>query len=124
MSRPENQHSAARVARALLAHRLPGSRRGSVRAHLQRAERIAVAIWRRWQVGPYQWQVKHLRWYLGTETRLFTPGTRYRYWLTIRAMVYALSKDETWLVQLQGPWIRPTAQAGRLKAGRPAKLPN
>jgi hypothetical protein len=108
----------------LLARRLPGSRRGSVRAHLQRAVRIADRIWRRWQVGPYQWQVKHLRWYLAIETKAFTHGTRYRHWLTVRALVYALGKDEHWLPQLQGPWIRPSGQAGCLKAGRPIKLPN
>ena len=92
MARPANQHSAARAAHALLVRRLPGSRRGSVRAHLQRAVRIADRIWRRWQVGPYQWQVKHLRWYLAAQARGFTPGPRYRYWLTVRALVFALGQ--------------------------------
>ena len=123
MARPANQQTAARAARALLVRRLPGSRRGSVQAHLQRAERIADGIWRRWQLGPHQWQVKHLRWYLTTQAGGFTPGTRYRYWLTVRALIYALGKDEHWLPQLQGPWIRPSGQTGVLKAGRPAKLP-
>ncbi len=123
MARPANQQAAASIARAMLVRRLPGSRRGSVRAHLQRAERIAEQIWRRWQIGPHQWQVKHLRWYLSVPARALTPGTRYRYWLTIRALVYALGRNEHWLVQLQGPWIRPTGQTGNLKMGRPAKLP-
>ena len=123
MARPASPQSAASSAKALLVRRLPGSRRGSVRAHLQRAERITDKIWRRWQVGPHQWQVKHLRWYLTTQTNSFTPGTRYRYWLTIRALIYALGREEHWLVQLQGPWLRPTGQAGNLKLGRPAKLP-
>jgi len=124
MARPANQQTAASAARALLVRRLPGSRRGSVRAHLQRAMRISDRIWRRWQVGPHQWQVKHLRWYLVIEAREFAPGTRYRYWLTIRALVHVLSQDEYWLPQLQGPWVRPSGQAGRLKMGRPAKLPH
>ena len=124
MSRPANQWAAASMARVMLVRRLPGSRRGSVRAHLQRAERIAEQIWRRWQVGPHQWQVKHLRWYLSVPAKAFTPGTRYRYWLTIRALVCALSRSEHWLVRLQGPWIRPTGQSGDLKTGRPAKLPH
>ena len=123
MARPASPQSAASSAKALQVRRLPGSRRGSVRAHLQRAERITDKIWRRWQVGPHQWQVKHLRWYLTTQTNSFTPGTRYRYWLTIRALIYALGREEHWLVQLQGPWLRPTGQAGNLKLGRPAKLP-
>jgi len=124
MARPANQQAAAGSAKTLLVRRLPGSRRGSVRAHIQRAERIAESIWRRWQVGPYQWQVKHLRWFLIVQVREFTQGTRYRYWLTVRTLVYALGKDEHWLVQLQGPWIRPTGQSGDLKTGRPAKLPH
>ncbi len=123
MANSPNQQAAVRNARALLARRLPGSRRGSVRAHIQRAERIAGRIWRRWQVGPFQWQVKHLRWYLVTHTEGFMPSTRYRYWLTTRALIYALGREEHWLVQLQGPWLRPTGQQGGLKIGRPAKRP-
>ena len=123
MARPASPPSAASAARALLVRRLPGSRRGSVRAHLQRAQRIADQIWRRWQVGPHQWQAKHLRWYLTTQTDGFTPGTRYRYWLTLRALVHALGREAHWLAHLQGPWVRPTGQRGGLQAGRPAKLP-
>jgi len=66
MSNPANQRAAARQARGLLARRLPGSRRGTVGSHLARAERIAEVIWRRWQVGPYRWRLKHVRWYLAT----------------------------------------------------------
>lgn len=64
MAVPSNQRQAARQSKELLARTLPGSRRGSIRSHLQRAEYIGDTIWRRWQVGPHQWQVKHLRWYL------------------------------------------------------------
>ena len=123
MAKPANQQQAMRVARNLLVRRLPGSRRGSVRAHLQRAEHIAETLWRRWQVGPYQWQVKHLRWYLVEKTRQLTPGTRYRHWLTVRLLVFALQTAENWLTQLDGPWVRPTGEAGKLKFGRPVKRP-
>ena len=74
MSRPANHRAAARQARSLLANRLPGSRRGTVRQHLARAGLIAQVIWRRWQVGPYQWRLKHLRWYLVEHYR--RPGNR------------------------------------------------
>lgn len=123
MARPANQGAAARQARALLVRSLPGSRRGSVRAHLQRAERIANSLWPRWQVGPYQWQAKHLRWYLTTQTEAYTHGTRYRHWLTVRALASALGKGDHWLHHLQGPWLRPTGEAGALKVCRPRKLP-
>jgi hypothetical protein len=123
MANPANQRQAARIAHDLLVRRLPGSRRGSVRAHLQRAELIAESIWRRWQMGPFQWQAKHLRWYLTEETKRMTSGTRYRHWLTVRLLVFALHKEEHWLPLLQGPWIRPTGEAGKLKSGRPIKCP-
>ena len=123
MAWPSNQRQAARQAKELLVRTLPGARRGSIRSHLQRAEHIADVIWRRWQVGPHQWQVKHLRWYLTVRTDLYTPGTHYRHWLTVRALVFALGKEYDWLTQLQGPWLRPTGQSGELKFGRPPKLP-
>ena len=123
MAGPANQITAARQARALLAHRLPGARATTVRAHVIRAQHIAEVIWRRWQVGPYQWQVKHLRWYLEHATVDCRPSTRYRHWLTVRVLAHSLGKADHWLPHLQGPWLRPGRNTGRLLAGRPAKLP-
>jgi len=123
MANSANQTQAAQIAKGLLVRRLPGSRRGSVRAHLQRAELIAATIWCRWQVGPHQWQVKHLRWYLVEKTQHLTPSTRYRHWLTVRTLVFALQTAEHWLPYLNGPWIRPSGERGELKTGRPPKLP-
>lgn len=121
--RPGNLKQAAAQARGLLTRRLPGARATTVRAHVARAERIAEAIYRRWQVGVYQWQVKHARWYLETCTNHCSPSTRYRYWLTTRLLVIALEKDHDWLRHLDGAWLRPTGVLGELKAGRPIKLP-
>ena len=123
MANPANQRQAARIAHDLLVRRLPGSRRGTVRTHLQRAKLIAETIWRRWQVGPYQWQVKHLRWYMVEKTKHLTSGTRYRHWITVRVLVFALRTDEDWLPHLKGPWVRPTGGSGELKVGRPPRLP-
>ncbi len=123
MSRPANHRAAARQARALLANRLPGSRRGTVRQHIIRSERIAEAIWRRWQVGVYQWRLKHVLWYLQHCTDQYADGTRYRYWLTVRLLILSLGHD-TWLGRLNGPWVRPTGAQGGLKAGRPAFTPS
>jgi len=120
VSNPANGQAAARQTRALLVRRLPGARRGTIAAHLARAERIGAAIWRRWQVGPYRWQLKHLRWYLATQTGQLTPGTRYRYWLTVRALILSLEHGGDWLARLDGPWVRPTGMRGVLKPGRPA----
>jgi len=122
MSRPANQRAAARQARALLANRLPGSRRGAVRQHLARSGHIAQTIWRRWHVGPHQWRLKHLRWYLAVRTGEYTSGTRYRHWLTVRLLILALDRDG-WVERLDGPWVRPTGGRGALKAGRPVLEP-
>lgn len=122
MSRPANQRAAARQARSLLANRLPGSRRGTVRQHLARSGHIARIVWRRWQVGPYQWQLKHLRWYLLARTADLSSGTRYRHWLTVRLLIFALDKDD-WIDRLDGPWVRPSGVRGALKVGRPVLEP-
>lgn len=122
MSRPANQRAAARIARSLLAKRLPGSRRGSVRQHLARCGYIADTVWRRWQVGPYQWRLKHLRWYLRERTNQYVGSTRYQHWLTVRLLILALEKDG-WIERLDGPWVRPTGVRGALEVGRPVFEP-
>ena len=122
MSRPANHRAAARAARSLLANRLPGSRRGTVRQHLVRAERIARTIWRRWQVGPYRWRLKHVRWYLVERTGDYTGNTRYGHWRTVRLLILALDRDG-WIERLDGPWVRPTGERGALKTGRPVLEP-
>jgi hypothetical protein len=123
MSRPANQRAAARIARSLLAKRLPGSRRGSVRQHLARSERIAQTIWRRWQVGPYQWRLKHLRWFLQECAGEYAGSTRYQHWLTVRLLILALDKHG-WIERLNGPWVRPTGVRGALRVGRPVLEPS
>jgi hypothetical protein len=94
-----------------------------VRAHLDRARLIARAIYRRWQVGPYHWQVKHVRWYLEHGTKALTPSTRYRHWLTLRLLVIALDREADWTRHLAGAWQRPTGDLGSLGTGRPLKRP-
>ncbi len=123
MSRPANPRMAARLAQSLLANRLPGSRRGTVRQHLARTARIADTIFRRWHAGPYQWQLKHLRWHLQECTADLATGTRYRHWLTVRLLILALDRDG-WIERLNGPWVRPSGRRGPLKAGRPPNLPS
>ena len=121
MSNPANQWTAARQARALLDRRLRGSRRGTVASHVVRAGRIAETIWRHWRVGPYRWRLKHVQWYLEHQTEEFTTSTRYRYWLTVRALVLNLRHGQDWIGRLDGPWVRPTGNKGKLGTGRPAR---
>ena len=113
---------AVNAARALLVRSLPGSRSGSVRGHLTRAEIVAAAIWCRWAIGPWAWQAKHLRWYL--EVFRGAASTRYDHWRTVRVLAVALRKFELWEPYLRGAWLRPTGEAGApLGCGRPPKLP-
>lgn len=124
MARPASARQAARQAHALLVRRLPGARRTTVQAHLVRAEAIAARIYRRWQVGPYQWRVKHLRWYLEHRLEGFEQGVRYRYWLTLRVLVIALGREADWLPRLRGPWTRPSETISENpRQGRPLKRP-
>lgn len=96
----------------LLSRKLTGNRHTKVKEHRQRTKRIAATIYRKFQVGPYQYQLKHLRWYLDTQTRHLQPATRYRYWLTVRNITAALSKDDQWVVHLQGCWRSASAHNG------------
>ena len=102
--RPANQQQAEKHMEHLLNRKLTGNRHTKVKEHTQRAKRIAAIIWARFQVGPYQYQLKHLHWYLQTQTTHLKPATRYRYWLTIQNILHALNKQGEWLCWLQGAW--------------------
>ena len=80
----------------LLKRKIKGNRQTCVKEHKGRAKRIAIAIWRRFQVGPYQYKHKHLRWYIEIYTKGLTPNTRYRHWITIRHIVTSLDKNAVW----------------------------
>ena len=98
--RPANQHQAMQHMEHLLSRKLTGDRQTRVKEHTKRAKHIAAIIWWRFQVGPYQYQVKHLKWYLQTQTGHLKPNTRYRYWLTIKNIIYALNWESDWMGQL------------------------
>jgi len=124
MAKPASARKAVQQAQRLLIRRLPGARRTTVHAHLIRAGTVALSLYRRWQVGPYQWRVKHLRWFLEHQMNQLEPGVRYRYWLTVRLLVIAIGREADWLPRLQGPWTHPSGRLdGKAGAGRPLKRP-
>lgn len=106
--RPANCQQAVQHMEHLLARKLTGRRSSRVKEHLNRAKLIATVVYRRFQVGPYQYQVKHLRWYLATQILQLKPTTRYRHWLTVRNIAIARNKNADWLQLLQGSWNNPT----------------
>lgn len=93
--------------RHLLNRKLTGRRRTRVQEHSGRAQSMAATLWCQFNVGPYQYRVKHLHWYLITQTAHLKPATRYRYWLTTKNIITALNKEADWLALLQGPWVSP-----------------
>ena len=93
----------------LLARKLTGKRSSRVSEHLNRAKRIAVILYHQFQVGPYQYQVKHLRWYLTTQTHQLKPAARYRHWLTVKYGVYARQRGPLDEGIAGAPWLTPVA---------------
>lgn len=91
--------------RHLIKHRISGSQR-KVNEHNNRASALSDMLWIRFQLGVYQYQLKHLKWYL-EGTKLLLPATRYRHWLTVKVILEALGKEADWTDQLQGPWVTP-----------------
>ena len=90
----------------LLKRALPGAK-ASINGHIDRGERIAMEIQRRFQVGePHQWQVKHLRWVLERWASEKSEATRYDYWRTVRVLASALGRWQDWRPHLEGEWCR------------------
>ena len=80
--------------------------------HLGRGRLIAEGIWQRWQVGPWQWRLKHFRWFLERRTEHLRPWERYKYWLTMLKVLEARKKADAWRRALVGPWT--SARATRI----------
>lgn len=95
----------------LLNRKLNGNRSARVKEHTQRAKKIAAVIWTRFQVGPYQYQLKHLKWYMDTKIRHLKPDTQYRHWLTVKNITIVLDKEIEWLGQLHD--LKATMLLGR-----------
>jgi hypothetical protein len=51
------------------------------------------------------------------------PEARYRHWLTVRALGYAIGRSDDWLPRLQGGWIRPTGDVSCCESARLIKTP-
>ena len=100
--RPANPQQAQQHMRHLLGKKITGRRGTRVKEHTKRALTIADVLYRQFQVGPYQYKLKHLLWYIEVYKKDLAPNSRYRHWLTIRIIVSALDKQEEWSVLLHG----------------------
>lgn len=59
----------------------------------QRAEMMADQIWRRFQVGVWRWQWKHLRWFFEHELQGRSDATIYFYYLAAIRVLNATHKE-------------------------------
>jgi len=105
--RPANTTQAQQKMLQLLGNRIPGRRTTKVKEHRERAKHIADTLYRHFQVGPYQYRLKHLLWYLNTHIQPLQAATQYRHWLTARQVVIALERWQHWQPRLVGSWMRP-----------------
>ena len=103
--RPANPQQAQQHMRHLLGKKITGRRGTRVKEHTTRALTIAEVIYRQYQVGPYQYKLHHLLWYLNTHIQSLKQSSQYRHWLTIRIIVMALDKEEQWLSLISGSWV-------------------
>jgi hypothetical protein len=126
MSVPGNAAQAGAIGFDLLHRSLPG-KKTNVASRCQMAAIISKAIWNHFQVGPYQWQLKHCLWYLDVCSSALSNSRRFQHWLTLRELLYALKKSDAWVKVLQerknATYLRLTGKAGKLKVGRPPNLP-
>ena len=105
--RPRGKRQARQHMLHLIKRRLKGSRR-KTNEYCNRALSLSDVVWQRFQVGVYQYQLKHLKWFLEEGTKYLQPSTRYRYWLAVKVVVEKLNKEADWIPQLQGSWTNPT----------------
>ena len=105
--RPANPQQAQQHMRHLLGKKITGRRKTRVKEHTKRALTISDAIYRQFQVGPYQYQLHHLSWYLNTHIQPLKPSSQYRHWLTVRMIVMVLNRAEQWLPLLRRDKVEP-----------------
>ena len=106
MMRPRGKHQARQHMLHLMKRRLKGSRQ-TINKHYNQTLYMSDVLWTGFQVGAYQYQLKHLKWFLEEGTKFLLPSTRYRYWLAVKIILEALDKEDEWTDQLQGPWVSP-----------------
>lgn len=113
--------------RRLLQNAQPGPDR-EIEAHIRRGEYLESIIQMRFldTRRAQQWHAKHVRWALEVSLSDRAPGTRYRYWLTVRVIGTVLNRWDGWQAYLQGPWTHARGRPvqGRHAGGRRPRLAN
>lgn len=65
--------------------------------HLRQAKAMQAAIQQRWQRdNPWNWQLKHVRWFLDRHLESHSQATRYYYRLTTLLIITRLGRCQAW----------------------------
>jgi hypothetical protein len=126
LSRPGTRGQAGHQAARILEKALPG-KKTNVSRRIRFAICIAERIWVRWQVGPWQWQLKHIIWYVDLCIRSLSASARYDHWRTIRILLSGIDRGDLvlWMENRKhNSYISSTGKAGeRGVGGRNPLLP-
>lgn len=118
---PSSAEAAGRQAAELMRRHFRGASVATKRRRYRTSALVAERIWCRWQAGIYCWKQKHVRWYLEHCQRDCANNARYQHFLVIRDLA-RITGREHWLPHIDGTWVRPTGEVGKLKSGRPSVL--
>jgi hypothetical protein len=126
MSGPSSLTGAGSQARQILFRALAG-KRTNVERRIRFAKHVAERIWRSWQVGPWQWRLKHLEWYLDVEIGGLKASSRYDHWRAIRTILSGTDRKHL-IVCLEcrrnNSYLNPSGDSrSRGTGGRKAYLP-
>lgn len=83
-------------------------KKSNIKKHIQRGERIENIIYAKYKIKATKWRVKHLKWFLMSQTNQLSSATRYDYFLTIKLLAHRLHKWQDWQKHLKGPWETPS----------------
>lgn len=72
----------------------------TIKKHRERSLQIANAIHARFGVHIYQYQQKHMLWFITVFTANYSSGTRYNYYLTIVKLIQLEPKFSVWKNQV------------------------
>jgi hypothetical protein len=126
MSAPGSANLAGVQASDILERALSG-KRSNVERRVRFGMMIAKAIWKRWKVGPWAWQLKHVTWYLDDEVRLLSSSSRYDHWRAIRTLLSGSGQEHLilWLENRKNNgYTNPEGNPGkRGTGGRKPYLP-
>jgi hypothetical protein len=110
-NRPSSWRQARSQVDVFMRYRLSHCSRKRKKQIIREYGNIFEAIWKRWQVGIYSAQSKHIRWYLEVATAGLAPGTRYRHWRRCRELMVAMGVYDDWSSHVRGSWCTPLGLA-------------